>query len=79
MAAPARIANGDVPDADKLMLWLDFLAAGKGIKSDTYVNLCAIGGTDPFLAIATDIRSALLYVGDATAGDGHGFIVLGGY
>ena len=79
MAAPDRIENGDVPDADKLMLWLDYLTAGKGIQRDTYANLCAIGGTDPFLAIATDARTALLYVGDATAGDGHGFIVLGGY
>ena len=33
MAKPADIENGQKPDATKLMAWLNWLAAGKGIAS----------------------------------------------
>lgn len=80
MSAPATISNGDIPDATVLMTWFNFLAAGKGIKTGTYNALVAVAtGTDPFWAIATDSRRILMYVGDATAGDGHGFVDIGGW
>jgi len=80
MAQPADIENGQIPDAVLLMLWLDWLNDGKGVKSGTYDVLKAyalLSPTDVFDCWATDLKQRMFYTGDATTGD-DGFIVLGG-
>lgn len=51
---------------------------GIGILVDTLANLQATAGNAAFIAIATDIRSVVMYLGSTSQGSG-GFIVLGGY
>lgn len=80
---PADIANGDIPDATVLMVWLKtWLNNGHGIKKDTYENLKAYALTvpdDPFIALTTidSAKVAVMYVGDPSYGD-DGFITFGG-
>ena len=75
---PNTIFNGDVPDANKLMENFQFCADGKGLKIGTYAELKAVGGTDPFIGFATDLRQFVGYSGNPTEGDG-GLAVLAGF
>ncbi len=80
MAQPDEIKNGDIPDAEVLMTWLYWLAAGKGIKTGTFDELKAAAAANPsesFDCWATDIKQRLFYTGDTANGIG-GFISLGG-
>ncbi|MFA6584298.1 MAG: hypothetical protein WCS77_08375 [Elusimicrobiaceae bacterium] len=79
MTQPNPIQNGDIPDANKLMAWFNWLSAGRGIKTGTYdelKNIAALNPADPFDCFATDTRQRLFYTGDTNDGDG-GFIILG--
>lgn len=79
MGLPHTIANGDIPDATKLMDNFRFLEAGKGIKVDTYAALkvfAALAPTVPFDCWASDIKQRMFYTGDITDGD-EGFVTLG--
>jgi len=80
MPLPNNIQNGDQPDAAKLMANFNWLAAGRGIKKDTYANLAAHAASAPaeaFVCYATDNRQVMFYTGDVAVGTG-GFIALGG-
>ncbi len=79
MTQPNPILNGDIPDAAKLMAWLLWLAAGKGIKTGDYAELrtfAAQNPAEPFDGWAADTRQRVFYTGDIADGDG-GFIILG--
>lgn len=79
MAAPDPIENGDWPDADRLMEWLNYLAAGKAVKVATKAALVAAAQADPttpFDCFATDTVERLFYTGNTSYGD-QGFVVLG--
>ena len=78
--ALTTISNGDVPDATVLMANFNALAGGQVLKVDTYANLkiaAAAAPTTPFIGLASDIKAAVIYWGDATVGDA-GFIIIGG-
>jgi len=74
MAKPADIENGQKPDATKLMAWLNWLAAGKGIAS----GASAAKGTpeDYQLYWATDAKQLFFYTKDSSLG-ANGWIIIG--
>lgn len=74
MAKPADIENGQKPDATKLMTWLNWLSAGKGVAS----GASAAKGTpeDYQLYWATDAKQLFFYTKDSTLG-ANGWIIIG--
>lgn len=78
MSVPADIENGDVPDAEVLMEWLNFLASGgmSNSMADTYNNIVSSSPTNYKKMWATDAKQLLFYTQDPTQGV-NGWIVYG--
>jgi len=70
MAKPDDIDNGDVPDANVLMTWLNHLVQGNvddiGATYDAIIN--SVPGNYQF-RYATDTKQLLFYTRDVTQGD----------
>ena len=81
MAQPTNWANGDQPDGTRFAAWNTWFTEGRAIYKGTYAVIkakAAAEPTYPLIAVATDTKCVVLYVGDATVGDG-GFFVIASY